>query len=84
MTADLTPDLTSSLLTLFLSLQQWEQQQFRRSRGFLLRVRRSLGESSALYRQLVSLLQGIPAPSAKDLHQVSSLLALAKPHSPIH
>ncbi|XP_075867546.1 GON-4-like protein isoform X4 [Nelusetta ayraudi] len=53
---------------------QWEQQQFQRSRRFLLRVGRSLGKSSALYCQLVSLLQGSPAPSAQDLHQVSSLL----------
>lgn len=53
---------------------QWEQQQFKRSRRFLLRVRRSLGGSSALYRQLVSLLQRSSAPSSQDLHQVSSLL----------
>lgn len=63
--------MTFSLLTLPLVLQQWEQQQFQRSRRFLLRVGRSLGKSSALYCQLVSLLQGSPAPSAQDLHQVS-------------
>lgn len=58
-------------LTLLMPSQQWEQQQFKRSRRFLLRVRRSLGGSSALYRQLVSLLQRSSAPSSQDLHQVS-------------
>lgn len=33
---------------------------------------RSLGGDSALYCQVVALLQGSPTPSTQDLHQVSS------------
>lgn len=56
-----------------------EQQLFERSRWFLRRLRRSLGESSALYQQVVSVLQGSPAPSPEDMDQLSSLLRL-HPH----
>lgn len=56
-----------------------EQQLFERSRRFLRRLRRSLGESSALYQQVVSVLQGSPAPSPEDMDQLSSLLRL-HPH----
>lgn len=53
-----------------------EQQLFERSRRFLRRLRRSLGESSALYQQVVSVLQGSPTPSPEDMDQLSSLLRL--------
>ncbi|XP_035808717.2 GON-4-like protein isoform X1 [Amphiprion ocellaris] len=56
-----------------------EQQLFERSRRFLRRLRRSLGESSAPYQQVVSVLQGSPAPSPEDMDQLSSLLRL-HPH----
>lgn len=56
-----------------------EQQLFERSRRFLRRLRRSLGESSTLYQQVVSVLQGSPAPSPEDMDQLSSLLRL-HPH----
>uniref|UniRef100_A0AAQ5ZAT9 Uncharacterized protein n=1 Tax=Amphiprion ocellaris TaxID=80972 RepID=A0AAQ5ZAT9_AMPOC len=49
-----------------------EQQLFERSRRFLRRLRRSLGESSAPYQQVVSVLQGSPAPSPEDMDQVSA------------
>ncbi|XP_069581769.1 GON-4-like protein [Brachyistius frenatus] len=51
-----------------------EQQLFERSRRFLRRLGRSLGEGSSLYQQVVSVLQGSSAPSSADLDEVSSLL----------
>ncbi|XP_043994871.1 GON-4-like protein isoform X1 [Gambusia affinis] len=51
-----------------------EQRLFERSRRFLRRMGRSLGESSPLYQQVVSVLQGSSAPSSDDVHKVSSLL----------
>uniref|UniRef100_A0A087XTS0 Si:dkey-27c15.3 n=1 Tax=Poecilia formosa TaxID=48698 RepID=A0A087XTS0_POEFO len=51
-----------------------EQQLFERSRRFLRRMGRSLGESSPLYQQVVSVLQGSSAPSSEDVDKVSSLL----------
>ncbi|MED6268062.1 hypothetical protein CHARACLAT_018468, partial [Characodon lateralis] len=51
-----------------------EQQLFERSRRFLRRMGRSLGESSVLYQQVVSVLQGSSAPSPEDVDKVSSLL----------
>ncbi|XP_008297246.1 GON-4-like protein [Stegastes partitus] len=53
-----------------------EQQLFERSRRFLRCLRRSLGQSSAPYQQVVSVLQGNPAPSPEDMAQLSSLLRL--------
>ncbi|XP_036001285.1 GON-4-like protein [Fundulus heteroclitus] len=51
-----------------------EQQLFERSRRFLRRMGRSLGESSLLYQQVVSVLQGSSAPTSQDVDKVSSLL----------
>ncbi|XP_054878476.1 GON-4-like protein [Poeciliopsis prolifica] len=51
-----------------------EQRMFERSRRFLRRMGRSLGESSPLYQQVVSVLQGSSAPSSEDVDKVSSLL----------
>uniref|UniRef100_A0A1A7XBV9 Gon-4-like (C.elegans) n=1 Tax=Iconisemion striatum TaxID=60296 RepID=A0A1A7XBV9_9TELE len=51
-----------------------EQQLFERSRRFLRRLGWSLGESSSIYQQVVSLLQGGSAPSSEDIYKVSSLL----------
>ncbi|KAM4725905.1 GON-4-like protein [Anableps anableps] len=51
-----------------------EQRLFERSRRFLRRMGRSLGESSLLYQQVVSVLQGSSAPSSEDVDKVSSLL----------
>ncbi|KAM9738637.1 uncharacterized protein gon4la isoform 1-T1 [Menidia menidia] len=51
-----------------------EQQLFERSRRLLRRLGRSLGESSSLYQEVVSLLQGSSAPSTEDMAKVSSLL----------
>ncbi|XP_038133106.1 GON-4-like protein [Cyprinodon tularosa] len=51
-----------------------EQQLFERSRRFLRRMGRSLGEGSVLYQQVVSVLQGSSAPSSEDVDKVSSLL----------
>ncbi|XP_078101069.1 GON-4-like protein isoform X2 [Sander vitreus] len=51
-----------------------EQQQFERSRRFLRRLGRSLGGGSALYQQVVSVLQRGSAPPPEELHQISSLL----------
>ncbi|XP_050925660.1 GON-4-like protein isoform X2 [Lates calcarifer] len=56
-----------------------EQQLFERSRQFLRRLRQSLGESSALYQQVVLVLQGSPAPPPEDMEKISSLLRL-HPH----
>ncbi|XP_040909821.1 GON-4-like protein isoform X1 [Toxotes jaculatrix] len=53
----------------------WEQQLFERSRRFLRRLGRSLGESSSLYQQVVSVLQGSPTPPPEDMDKISSLLA---------
>ncbi|KAM4539996.1 GON-4-like protein [Odontesthes bonariensis] len=51
-----------------------EQQLFERSRKFLRRLGQSLGESSSLYQQVVSVLQGSSTPSSEDMEKVSSLL----------
>lgn len=50
--------------------QLLEQQLFERSRQFLRRLRQSLGESSALYQQVVLVLQGSPAPPPEDMEKV--------------
>ncbi|XP_044028246.1 GON-4-like protein [Siniperca chuatsi] len=51
-----------------------EQQLFERSRRFLRRLGRSLGEGSSLYQQVVSVLQGSSAPPPADMDKISSLL----------
>ncbi|XP_030597777.1 GON-4-like protein isoform X1 [Archocentrus centrarchus] len=51
-----------------------EQQLFERSRRFLWKLRQRLGESSALYQQVVSVLQGSSAPLPEDTNKLSSLL----------
>ncbi|XP_041810670.1 GON-4-like protein isoform X4 [Chelmon rostratus] len=51
-----------------------EQQLFERSRRFLRRMRRSLGEGSTLYQQVVSVLQGSATPPPEDMDKISSLL----------
>lgn len=53
-----------------------EQQLFERSRRFLRRLGRSLGEGSTLYQEVVSVLQGSSAPSLEDREKISSLLRL--------
>ncbi|XP_056264805.1 GON-4-like protein [Pseudoliparis swirei] len=58
-----------------------EQRLFERSRRFLRRLGRSLGEDTSLFQQVVSVLQGSPAPPAENLVKVSSLLIL---HSDLH
>ncbi|KAF7646551.1 hypothetical protein LDENG_00185790 [Lucifuga dentata] len=49
-----------------------EQQLFERCRHFLLQLRRSLGEGSSLYQEVVSILQESSAPG--DMETVSSIL----------
>ncbi|XP_026155243.1 GON-4-like protein isoform X2 [Mastacembelus armatus] len=51
-----------------------EQQLFERSRKFLQRLEQSLGESSCLYQQVVSVLQGSSAPPPEDIDKISTLL----------
>ncbi|XP_022603122.1 GON-4-like protein isoform X2 [Seriola dumerili] len=51
-----------------------EQQMFERSRRFLRQLGQSLGESSSLYQQVVSLLQGSPTPPREDMEKIASLL----------
>ncbi|XP_069372572.1 GON-4-like protein isoform X2 [Paralichthys olivaceus] len=51
-----------------------EQQLFECSRRFLRRLGQSLGETSSLYQQVVSVLQGSPTPPPEDMDKVSSLL----------
>ncbi|XP_054461646.1 GON-4-like protein [Anoplopoma fimbria] len=51
-----------------------EQQLFERSRRFLRRLGRSLGEGSAPFKQVVSVLQGSSAPTPEDMVKISSLL----------
>ncbi|XP_047186051.1 GON-4-like protein isoform X2 [Scophthalmus maximus] len=51
-----------------------EQQLFERSRRFLRQLGQSLGESSALYQQVVSVLQGSPSPPPADMDTISALL----------
>ncbi|XP_056876965.1 GON-4-like protein isoform X2 [Takifugu flavidus] len=51
-----------------------EQQLFQRSRQFLRRLGRSLGEGSALYQQVVSVLQGSSASRPEDLEKITPLL----------
>ncbi|XP_070778322.1 GON-4-like protein [Enoplosus armatus] len=51
-----------------------EQQLFERSRRFLRRLGRSLGEHSSLYQQVVSVLQGSSTPPPEDMDKISSLL----------
>uniref|UniRef100_H2L7R1 CASP8-associated protein 2 n=1 Tax=Oryzias latipes TaxID=8090 RepID=H2L7R1_ORYLA len=53
----------------------FEQQLFKRSRQFLRRLGRTLGESSFLYQEVVSVLQGCSAPSSEDMDKVASLLS---------
>lgn len=50
--------------------QLLEQQLFQRSRRFLQRLGRTLGEGSTLYFQVVSVLQGSSAPTPKDMDKV--------------
>lgn len=50
--------------------QLLEQQLFERSRRFLRRLGRSLGEDSSLYQQVVSVLQGSSAPPPEDMDKV--------------
>ncbi|XP_063754767.1 GON-4-like protein [Eleginops maclovinus] len=58
-----------------------EQQLFERSRRFLQRLGRGLGEGSAPYQQVVSALQGSSAPLPEDMEQISSLLGC---HADLH
>ncbi|XP_068589286.1 GON-4-like protein [Cebidichthys violaceus] len=58
-----------------------EQRLFERSRRFLRRLRRSLGEDSSPFRQVVSVLQGSSAPSPEDMVKISSLL---RQHAHLH
>ncbi|XP_037330678.2 GON-4-like protein isoform X2 [Pungitius pungitius] len=58
-----------------------EQRLFERSRRFLRLLRRSLGENSHQFQQLVSVLQGSSAPSPEDMVQISSLLGQ---HADLH
>ncbi|KAM9383664.1 GON-4-like protein [Pholidichthys leucotaenia] len=51
-----------------------EQRLFQRGRQLLRQLGRSLGESSTLYKQVVSLLQGSSAPSPTDKQKLCSLL----------
>ncbi|XP_061598030.1 GON-4-like protein isoform X2 [Cololabis saira] len=51
-----------------------EQQLFEQSRRFLWRLGQNLGESSSLYQEVVSMLQGSPAPSSENMEKVLSLL----------
>eukprot|EP00064_Thunnus_orientalis_P022829 superscaffoldBa00008055_g23049 len=51
-----------------------EQQMFEHSRRFLRRLGQSLGEGSALYKQVVSMLQGSSTPPPEHMEQISSLL----------
>ncbi|XP_034456389.1 GON-4-like protein [Hippoglossus hippoglossus] len=51
-----------------------EQQLFECSRRFLRRLGQSLGETSSLYQQVVSVLQGSPTPPPEDMDKISSLL----------
>ncbi|XP_068188567.1 GON-4-like protein isoform X2 [Antennarius striatus] len=51
-----------------------EHQLFERSRRFLRLLRRSPGEGSALYHQVVSVLQGSSTPTPEDMKKISSLL----------
>ncbi|XP_026205500.1 GON-4-like protein isoform X2 [Anabas testudineus] len=51
-----------------------EQQLFERSRKFLRRLGRSLGESSSLYQQVVSVLQGSSTPLQNEVNKISTLL----------
>ncbi|KAM6974312.1 GON-4-like protein [Tautogolabrus adspersus] len=60
---------------------QTEQKLFERSRWFLQRLGRSLGEDSSLYQQVVSVLQGSPAPMPEDVEKISSFL---KSHPNLH
>ncbi|XP_068423200.1 GON-4-like protein isoform X2 [Clinocottus analis] len=58
-----------------------EQQMFQRSRRFLRRLQRSLGEGSSPFQQVVSVLQGSPTPPPEDMVKISSLL---RHHSDLH
>ncbi|KAK5884197.1 hypothetical protein CesoFtcFv8_020451 [Champsocephalus esox] len=58
-----------------------EQQLFERSRRFLRRLGRGLGEGSAPFQQVVSVLQGSSAPLPEDMEQISSLLGC---HGDLH
>lgn len=61
----------------FLSFKQLlEQQLFQRSRRFLWRLGRSLGQGSVLYHQVVSVLQGSSASTPEDLEKVEVNLHL--------
>lgn len=57
--------------------QLLEQQLFQRSRRFLWRLGRSLGGGSALYHQVVSVLQGGAASTPEDLEKVGVHLHLS-------
>lgn len=65
------PHAQTLLNLLLVSFKQFlEQQLFQRSRQFLRRLGRSLGEGSALYQQVVSVLQGSSASRPEDLEKV--------------
>ncbi|XP_028281569.1 GON-4-like protein [Parambassis ranga] len=51
-----------------------EQQLFERSRRFLRQLAQNVGKSSALYQQVVSVLQGSSAFSSQDVEKLTSLL----------
>ncbi|XP_056154021.1 GON-4-like protein [Lampris incognitus] len=51
-----------------------EQRLFQRSRRFLRELGRCLGEGSSCYQELVSVLQGGPAPGPDDIQKISYLL----------
>ncbi|XP_040928747.2 GON-4-like protein [Betta splendens] len=51
-----------------------EQQLFERSRRFLWQLGRSLGETSCVYQQVVSVLQGSTTPVPDDMEKISTLL----------
>ncbi|KAM6903919.1 GON-4-like protein isoform 1-T1 [Lycodopsis pacificus] len=58
-----------------------EQRLFERSRRFLRRLGRSLGEDSSPFWQVVSVLQGSSTPSPEDMVKISSLL---RRHTHLH
>ncbi|TKS89253.1 GON-4-like protein GON-4 -like protein [Collichthys lucidus] len=56
------------------SVELMEQQLFERSRQFLRRLGRSLGEGTTLYQQVVSALQRSSTPPPEDMDKISSAL----------
>lgn len=64
-------DLTRVLNLNLLLCQLLEHRLFERSRRFLRRLGRNLGENSLLYQEVVCVLQGSSAPSTEDIDKVS-------------